>query len=386
MRIAMVIDPYDHPFNGTVVSTRRFIAALVAQGIAVRVLAIGSEDRGCPDAVERVDFPELRLPFVQPLIDRMRAPLARPVRARVRSALEGCDLIHVQYPFFLGAVAIGEARRLGIPVISSFHVQPENILRNLGLRGHWLVPLLYRLFRRGFFHRSDLVLAPSVYAAGLLKDEGVTTPMAVLSNGIPERFFALRHAAVTAGVHDQTTFRVLSVGRLATEKDQQTLIAAIAQSRFAARIELRLIGTGPRLETLERLAQEAQVRAIIGPASDAALEQALAGADLFVHCGRVELEGMSVLEAMAAGNAVLVAGSADSACPAIVSDPLQQFPVGDARALAERIDRWLADPRARAAQGAGNRVLAADYRHGGSVAQLLEHYRGLVAAAGGVAV
>ena len=242
----MVIDPFDHPFNGTVVSTRRFVAALAERGIQLRLLLIGGAPRTpAGDGVERVEFPELRLPLVQPLIDRMRAPLARPVRARLRQALAGCDVLHVQYPFFLGAQALTEARRLGMPCIASFHVQPENVLQNLGVNQRWLVPPLYWLFRRVFYDRADLVLAPSAYARRLLRTHGVRSPVAVLSNGIPQRFFEAGSSPPQREASEAAErFRVVSVGRLAAEKDQATLLHAIAASCFAERIDLQLHWNG----------------------------------------------------------------------------------------------------------------------------------------------
>ena len=39
-QIAMVLDPWAHPFNGTVHSARRFVSALEPDGFRFRILAI----------------------------------------------------------------------------------------------------------------------------------------------------------------------------------------------------------------------------------------------------------------------------------------------------------------------------------------------------------
>ena len=122
----MVVDPWSLPFNGTVVSTRRFIFALAASGFRIRVLAIDADP-----AVDSAAFQRLSIPGFNRIINTMRAPLARPERSKLRAALQDCDVVHVQFPFFLGHAAIGEAKRMGIPVVCSFHVQPENILRKV---------------------------------------------------------------------------------------------------------------------------------------------------------------------------------------------------------------------------------------------------------------
>ena len=372
-RIAIVIDPWDHPYNGTVVSTRRFVDALAAAGHQIRLLTIGGGPvaAGC----ERYTFQQLSIPGLNGLIDRMRAPLARPDARRIRDALADCDLLHVQFPFFLGYAAIGEARRQGIPVICSFHVQPENILLNLGLRAGWLSRLLYRLFIGAFYNRADRIIAPSPFAAELLRRQGATRPVTVLSNGVPARFLALAAERPELPTTDSDgVFRILSVGRLASEKRQQTLLEAVARSRAGHPIELTLAGTGPREGRLRALARRLGLNAHIGPVSDAELCALYAGADLFVHCGAVELEGMSVLEAMASGNTVIVSDSSDSACSELVTAAPARFRVGDPDDLARKIDHWITHPLLRAREGAANHARAQSYSHAHSEAQLTELY------------
>ena len=302
----------------------------------------------------------------------MRAPLARPVRARVREALAGCGILHVQYPFFLGHVAIDEARQLGIPVICSFHVQPENILDNLGLSSRMLSGWLYRLFARAFYNRADRVIAPSRFAADLLRAHGVTRPVTVLSNGVPEVFFQAKEPL------PGDRFQLLAVGRLAREKQQETLIRAAATSRHSERIHLTIGGVGPEESALRALAAELGVRAQIGWLGDPELLHAYARADLVVHAGTAELEGMSVLEAMAAGNTVLVADSLDSACAHFVTEPQARFAAADYRELAGKIDYWLDHAEARRSRGEANRRFARTLSHERSVATLACLYRALL--------
>jgi 1,2-diacylglycerol 3-alpha-glucosyltransferase len=373
----MVIDPWLQPFNGTVVSTRRFVTALEARGCAVTLLAIGGEAPAAPPADrEMMAFSRLSVPGFNRLIDAMRAPLARPDRARIRQALGLSDLLHVQYPFLLGYAAIGEARRMGLPVVCSFHVQPENILINIGLNWTWLRNLLYRLFAAALYDRADLVIAPTAFAAELLRASGVTRPIEIVSNGAPEDFFHIvRNPTPAVG----RRLRLLSVGRLAKEKRQETLLHAIAACAHRAQIELTLAGAGPRDGELKALASTLGLDVRIGPVSDEELRALYAGADLFVHCGGVELEGMSVLEAMAAGVPVIVSDSPDSAAAHLVSDDRMRFRAGDFRHLALRMDDWLSHPDDLAAQGRDNRLFASAFSHERSVARLLSIYAAVVA-------
>lgn len=367
LRIAMVVDPWSLPFNGTVVSTRRFVFALAAEGYRIRVLAIDADP-----AVDSVAFQRLSIPGFNRIINTMRAPLARPERSKLRAALQDCDVLHVQFPFFLGHAAIGEAKRRGIPVVCSFHVQPENILLNLGITNRFMRNLLYRFFVARFFNRADSVVVPSEFGARMLGEQGVESPVHVISNGVPAEFFDVPDSA-----REDDRFRVLSIGRLAPEKQHEVLLRAVARSSFSDRIDLTLAGAGPREERLRGLALALGINVRIEFFKEPDLIRLLGEADLVVHTSTIELEGMSVTEAMAAGRVVVVSDAPDSACADLVVEPRERFRVGDAEDLRERIDYWLSHPLERQAQGAANRRAAKQLSHPRSVKKLADIYRAL---------
>lgn len=371
IKVGVVIDPWDFPFNGTVVSTRRFVAALNDQ-VEFRLLATPSSEAPLDPRIE--PFAGLSVPGFNSIIDGMKVPLSNPWGrgSDVDRALAGLDLVHVQFPFFLGYAVCRAANRLGIPLICSFHVQPENLMRNLGLKSDWMVRCLYRLFIWGLYSRAELVLAPSEFAAEQLKEHGLVSTIAVLSNGVPDEFFQLERLPANNG-----RLHLLSVGRMAAEKHQSTILEAVARSRFRNLVDIQLIGTGPLQQELEQHAQRLGLNATIGPVDNETLARAYQSADLFVHGGEIELEGMSILEAMAAGNAVLVSDSVDSAAGEFVTHPSSLFCQGDVVDLTEKIDHWLSDPQARMQSGLDNRERAATRHHQQSIDQLLsiyEHY------------
>lgn len=115
--------------------------------------------------------------------------------------------------------------------------------------------------------------------------------------------------------------------------------------------------------------------ASIGPVDDATLIRAYRDADLFVHAGRVELEGMSVMEAMAAAKAVIVSDSPTSASRQFVDHPRGMFRDGDIGHLRAVIEYWLTHPRVRREEAERNRARAERFRHEHSVTRLAEIYR-----------
>jgi len=228
---------------------------------------------------------------------------------------------------------------------------------------------MYKLFIWGLYNRAKLVLTPSQFAADQLRQHGLIKPVSVLSNGVPDEFFKLERMHT-----DNDRLQLLSVGRLAPEKHQRTILEAVAGSRFRDQIDIQLIGTGPLQQELENYSQRLGLDATIGPVDDETLRSAYQSADLFVHGGEIELEGMSVLEAMAAGNAILVSDSASSAAVEFVTHPNSLFRQGDVADLTEKIDYWLADSPARTQSGLDNRERAATRHHQQSVNQLLGIY------------
>ena len=372
----MVIDPWVHPFNGTVVSTRRFVAALKNRFDFRLLIAEGSDD---PIDKQCIGFVPLRIPGINFILDRMKAPLALPNRKRLQQVISNADLLHVQFPFFLGHGAIAEARRQGKPVVMSFHVQPENILSNLGLSSPWLTRVLYKFFVWRFYSRADRVIAPSQFAADLLQDAGLKKSVSVLSNGVTEAFFLQRDSAKDAPPYD-----VVSVGRLAKEKQQPQLLHAVAASKHSKNIRLTLAGTGPQQEKLAALADDLSVNAEIGRVSDERLKGLYQTADLFVQTSAVELEGMSVLEAMAAGCPVLVNKSSTSAVPEFVTAEEATYTMNDAAELTLKLDAILDSQAVRTAAGLQNREIARTRHHERSVQMLAEIYTDVLSAVDGV--
>ncbi len=371
-RIVMVIDPWYHPFNGTVVSTRRFVGALNDR-FDFRILLAQAPGESIEEHC--VGFARLRIPGINFILDRMKAPLGLPNRQKLQQVIKEADLLHVQFPFFLGHGAIAEAKRQNKPVVMSFHVQPENILNNLGLSSRWLTNLLYRFFIWRFYRRADCVIAPSLFAANLLRDAGLSRPITVLSNGVTESFFL-----APTPVNQMPPFHVASVGRLAKEKQQAQLIQAVAASPFKNDIRLTMAGTGPEQESLVRLAAALGVDAEIGRVSDERLKTLYQTADVFVQTSAVELEGMSVLEAMAAGCPVLINQSTTSAVPEFVTASEATYAMNDEQDLRRKLDAMLADHALRAAAGRGNRKIAQSRHHDKSVNSLADIYQRVLSA------
>ncbi|HEU4383183.1 MAG TPA: glycosyltransferase [Anaeromyxobacteraceae bacterium] len=370
LRIAMVLDSWDDANNGAVVSTRRFVELLRGRGHQVTVVATGRPEPG------KVTLPRFRVPFFDGLMRKMRYPFAWPERRVLEEVLSRQDVVHVMAPFYLGVRAAALARRAGVPVVSSFHVQAEHLLHNVGIRNRAMVARVYRLFLRTLYDRSAHVVCPSPFAERELRRYGLRAPATVISNGLPPQYRPLPRSQ-WPDVGGKVL--VLSVGRLAREKRHDLTIEAIRRSRHEARIQLVIIGDGPLRQPIE-----ARARGLANPPRFLYLPTPelipwYSAADLYVHAAEVELECMSVLEAMGCGAPCLIARSPLSATSQFAISEDFLFPAGDRQALTARLDWFLDHPEALREARPRSRQAAEAYRIESSLARLLDVYERVTA-------
>jgi len=305
--------------------------------------------------------------------------MARPDRTVLAKAFGGADVVHLQFPFWLSFAALDEARKLGLPVVAGFHVQPENALYSVGVRSTWVNDAVYHGLIKHFFNKVDAVICPTAFAEERLRSHGLTARTAVISNGVPPDVArAFEHRPPRPKSDPDGDFVILAVGRLAAEKRQDVIIEAVRQSRHRDRIRLVLSGMGPREEELKELAAALPRGAEIGYLSRPALLDMFGRADLFIHASEVELEGMSVLEAMSAGLPALVAQAPESAASRFALNEDFGFPAGDAVALAAKIDAFIEDRARLEAAREPYRARARQFDFSSSVEQVVDLYRSVI--------
>ncbi|NUT35575.1 MAG: glycosyltransferase [Hamadaea sp.] len=360
MIITLVVDTFNVGNNGTTVSAMRFAEGLLARGHTVRVVACGSSDDAPADEQPADEqpadeqpadepgprmfwVPELVVPLASRLAHRQNTLFAKPVHEVLTAAITGADVVHVYQPWPLGRAAERIARRLGVPAVAAFHIQPENITYNIGLG--WFPPaaqLVYILLRVLFYRRFADIHCPSTFIAAQLRRHRYRARLHVISNGVDGRF-----GPGPARVREaDEPFRVLMVGRFSPEKRQDVLIRAVRRSRHADRIQVRFAGQGPTGARLRRMGATLPNPAEFGYYSHDELIDVIRGSDLYVHASDVEIEGMSCMEAFACGLVPVISDSRRSATGQFALAPANLFRAGDPASLAARIDAWIDDPEA----------------------------------------
>jgi glycosyltransferase involved in cell wall biosynthesis len=211
-----------------------------------------------------------------------------------------------------------------------------------------LVELAGRLGAR----RTDLALVPSGAVADLL--------------GRPELDAAERAAFLAAAGIATDRPVVLTVSRIAPQKDLPTLVQAARLSHAAAtwvvvgdgdaRLRARLGEEADGIRQGEGEDAVAEVR-FVGARTD--VPEWLRAADVFVLTSRWEARALVVQEAMAAGLPVVVTRT--GGLPDLVGDAGSLVAVGDPAAVADRVDHLLSDPAARLRDGVAARAVAAGW-------------------------
>ena len=121
MNIVLVIDQYDDGNNGTTVTARRFAHELRKLGHKVTILAGGEP------AEHKICAPMHKIPIFQKLIESQGMRFAKPNDQAYYEAFKDADVVHFYMPFRFCRRGEELARQLGVPTVSAFHVQPEDV-------------------------------------------------------------------------------------------------------------------------------------------------------------------------------------------------------------------------------------------------------------------
>ncbi|MDF1585486.1 glycosyltransferase family 4 protein [Marinimicrococcus flavescens] len=325
MRLLTLTCEYPPVGGGGATACRILCEALVRAGHAIDVVTAGMADLPATEEIGGVRVH--RVPGVR----RWRhysnaveqASFVLPMYRRAAGLLGRYrhDLCHCHFVVPTGAVASALLHRHGLPYVLTAHgsdVPGYNPDRFAFLHG--LIAPAWRHILAG----AAAVTSPSMFLAGLL-DQRMQLDVEVLPNPFE----------LPRGVAAERGRRVLAVSRLVERKGLQHLIAAMGA--LDTDWELIVAGDGPLLPELRRQAAEAGVRAsFLGFVPREELAGLYAGAGLFVMPSLRENFPMVLLEAMAAGCAVV---STDAeGCAEVVGNAARLVPAGDVLALGRAIE------------------------------------------------
>jgi glycosyltransferase involved in cell wall biosynthesis len=304
--------------NGVSTSIATFRQSLSELGHPSTLIA--PEYRGAaPDPADILRIPARAVPL-DPEDRLMSGRALRRLEANLREG--SYDVVHIHTPFVAHYAGVALARRLGLPVIETYHTFFEEYFHHYApfLPG-WLTRRIARSMTVSQCRAVDALVVPSPQMLSKLREYGVETPAEVLPTGIDSARFRGGDGARFRAAHGIPADRpmLVHISRVAHEKNIDFILRMLSHVvRTVPDVLLVIAGEGPALGHLkamvERLGLRANVQFVGYLDRSTTLLDCYRAGHAFVFASRTETQGLVLLEALALGTPVIstaVMGTAD---------------------------------------------------------------------------
>ncbi len=313
MKILIASDLHWPTINGVATFSRNLAKGLAARGHEVVVIAPSQSGKRYKEIDgNHIIYRTSSVPFAFYQNFRI-SPTPGPEVKKIIKDFDP-DVIHVQMMMWIGQAAMKFGNKLGIPIVSTNHAVPENLMDNIKLLAPIARPINYMLNGYGarFHSKADYVTLPTQAAIDMLNvTDKVAVPMEAVSNGIDlSRFKAgTPSKAILKKFNLPTNKPIVSyIGRIDAEKHLQTLVRAFGRIAPIYDAHLMIVGDGTDVENLHHLIHKLGITdrvTFTGRVSDEDLPLLHQVGTVYVMPSPVELQSIATLEAMASGQPVV---------------------------------------------------------------------------------
>lgn len=308
MNIGLFTDTYFPQLSGVATSIQTLKNALEKNGHSVFIFTTTDPHLG-KGTIEPNVFRVSSVPFVS-FTDR-RIALRGLFQATKIAKEVKLDIVHTQTEFSMGMIGKYVAHSLGIPAIHTYHTMYEDYLHYV-LNGHLLKPYHVKQFTKAYLHNMDGVVAPSERVKETLTRYGVTIPMRIIPTGVDLTAInenPRRDVRKELGI-DSNEKVILTLSRVAAEKKiDQILDVLPTVLESEPNVKFVIAGDGPDVQPLKdqvaRLSLEDYV-IFAGSVEHSDVGNYYRMADLFVSASDTETQGLTYIEALAAGTKCVV--------------------------------------------------------------------------------
>lgn len=368
LRVAIFTDNDFEKVNG-VTTTLTAVLRNAPADLALRVCTASRLGADLPDYLALPSW-GVGIPFYAEMKmywPRYRSLVRRLTRDRVQ-------LVHLTTPGPLGLAAVAAAKRLGVPLVGSFHTDLATYTRLLS--GRRSLGAFMERYMRWLYGHCERVLVPSQATRALLTRAGTPADrLGVWGRGVDVDAFSPRWRSADLrrqwGVPADVPV-LLYVGRVSEEKGVRCLPGLHdALMRRGVRHRLVVVGDGPLRAEIVRACPSAICPGTLGREAIAA---AYASADLFVFPSQTDTAGNVVLEAQASGLPVVVSsrgGPREQMVPGVSGVVCGDTPAEWTATL----ERLLRDGDERAEMGGAARRHALSRSWPAALAPLFDTYR-----------
>ena len=308
MNIGLFTDTYFPQLSGVATSIQTLKNALEKDGHSVFIFTTTDPHLG-KGTIEPNIFRVSSVPFVS-FTDR-RIPVRGLFQATKIAKEVKLDIVHTQTEFGMGMIGKYVAHSLNIPAIHTYHTMYEDYLHYV-LNGHLLKPYHVKQITKAYLHKMDGVVAPSKRVKDTLTRYGVTIPMRIIPTGVDLTAInenPKRNVRKELGFSTKDKI-ILTLSRVAAEKKIDQILDILPEIlEKEPNVKFVIAGDGPDLEPLKdqvaRLSLEDYV-IFTGSVEHSDVGNYYRMADLFVSASDTETQGLTYIEALAAGTKCVV--------------------------------------------------------------------------------
>jgi glycosyltransferase involved in cell wall biosynthesis len=324
MKILIASDLHYPTINGVATFGRNLALGLAARGHEVMVIAPSQTSKKFKEVdVNHVVVRTASVPFVPYQNFRVSPTPGREVKKAIQAF--DPDVIHIQMLLWIGQATMKYGNKYGIPIVSTNHAMPENLMDNILLLAPIARPINYMLRQYGarFHSKADYVTLPTQSAIDMFNmTDFMTVPMEAVSNGID----LVRFTPGKPGPSIYEQFGIprdvpliTYVGRIDVEKHLPLLIQSFAEVLRTDKAHLVIVGSGQDTLNLKEMAHELGVFdhvTFTGRVTEEDKQLLHQIGTVFAMPSPTELQSIATLEAMASGQPVVAvdAGALKELC------------------------------------------------------------------------
>lgn len=334
MNIAFFTDAYYPRINGVAVSVRSYATKLAEMGHSVCIVCCNYDDEeDKKDKKKKRSFLEddklhpnlkiYRISSINVFVSKEDKSAKLSAWHDVKHTMDAFkpDIVHINSEFMVGYFGLIYSRHRNIASVYTFHTLWEDYVDGyIKFMPVYPAKKIAKEFIKFYLKRANILIAPTVNIANVIKSYGIERDAKILPTGIPPAldvkklnvrplFFNQLHTLLP---RVQKKHILLYVGRVVKEKNLDFLFPVLAEVKKTFKdTVLVFVGGGPELDNLKEKAKKTgYARDIVfaGYRSREELAYFYSVTDVFVFPSKTETQGLVTLEAMMAGVPVVAIG------------------------------------------------------------------------------
>ena len=303
IKILITTDWYKPAVNGVVTSVLSLIAGLTAMGHEVRILTLSKNlHTFCSENVTYVGsigagkiYPNARFKI-------------KPARAAVRELIEwDPDIVHSQCELCTFRMARRIAAKSGAQLVHTYHTVYEDYTHYFS-PSERLGKFVVAFLSRRVLSKVDQVIVPTDKVRDLLVGYGVKKPIMTIPTGLKLDQFRMTGSSERERIRERYGIRkddtaLIYLGRLAEEKNVEEILEFFSR-QSNEHLKMLVVGDGPDRKTIEDTARSLGLEGRVvftGMVSPDEVSSYYSAGDIFVCASQSETQGLTYIEAMAAG-------------------------------------------------------------------------------------